>query len=424
MKTAQLQNLKISLGCESSKTYTKVSYPIRYGLFSEMEYADFLFQFNLNGEVKFISSTCSDWPHPAEWLKRTSGNDWVYYSTGSYYTGVFDLFGEYYLPCPNYPTNSLFKEDPFARKGVVSVLREFELLVSRAADLAASKDDRKIKDFLALVAGNTRENLRQRADTLHRILRARVSVLPPDCRHVDYDVIPLMITDGCLYNCSFCEIKTGQDLSCRARQEITDQLRQLQEYFGPDLVNYNSIFLGQHDALCADPEDIIFAANQANDILDLQQSHMQQPRLFLFGSAESFLKRDEPFWKNINKLPFYTYVNLGLESFDSETLQFLKKPVEAEVMRQGFAKMLTINQRYENIEVTANFILGDNLPDGHIPSLIKHVNEALDGSSIGKGCIYVSPLKSSQKTKELLKQFRAIKQKVRLQTYLYLIQRL
>ncbi len=28
------------------------------------------------------------------------GNDWVYYSTGSYYTGVVDLFGEYYLPCP------------------------------------------------------------------------------------------------------------------------------------------------------------------------------------------------------------------------------------------------------------------------------------------------------------------------------------
>ena len=76
------------------------------------------FQFNLNGEVKYITGTGPDWPHPAEWLKRTIGNDWVYYSTGSYYTGVVDLFGEYYLPCPSYPTNTLFRENPFARDKV------------------------------------------------------------------------------------------------------------------------------------------------------------------------------------------------------------------------------------------------------------------------------------------------------------------
>jgi len=424
MKTVQLQNFKISLGIHGSKKYAKVSYPIRYGFFSEIEYSDYLFQFNLNGEVKYISSTGSDWPHPAEWLKRTCGNDWVYYSTGSYYAGVFDLFGEYYLPCPNYSTNTLFKEDPFPRKGIISALREFELLTSKMSDFTDQIDDREIIDFMALVGKNSMENLRQKADMLHRILKARVSVLPPDCRHVDYDVIPLMITDGCLYNCSFCEIKTGMDLSCRSRQEITDQLLGLKEYFGPDLINYNSIFLGQHDALCADPEDIIFAAEQAYAILDLQKTYMQKPRLFLFGSAESFLKRDDHFWKKVNRLPFYTYVNLGLESFDANTLQFLKKPVEPEIVRQGFSKMFDINKNFENIEVTANFILGDDLPKGHLQSFTVHIDEAVRANGTGKGCLYLSPLKGSKDTKGLLKQFRTIKQKNRLQSYLYLIQRL
>ena len=424
MKTVHLLDSKISVDYEGSKTYAKVSYPIRYGLTSEIAYGDLLMQFNLNGEVKYISSTGSDWPHPAEWLKRTIGNDWVYYSTGNYYTGVFDLFGEYYLPCPNYSTNTLFKENPFAGKGTLAALREVELLAARIPGLIDRTADAQIKDFLGRVGGNTRENLQRRADALHRILKARVSVLPPDCRHVDYDVIPVMITDGCLYNCSFCEIKTGLDLSCRTRGEITEQLAGLKEFFGPDLVNYNSIFLGQHDALCAAPEDIIFAAEKAYAVLGFDKSYMHSPRLFLFGSAEAFLEKEESFWRDLNRLPFHTYVNLGLESFDADTLRFLKKPVAPEVMRRGFAGMLHVNRNFENIEVSANFVLGDDLPGKHIRSFAAYFEESLQGSGAGKGCIYFSPLKGSQKTKELLGQFREIKHRSRMDTFLYLIQRL
>jgi hypothetical protein len=248
-------------------------------------------------------------------------------------------------------------------------------------------------------------------------------VLPPDCRHVDYDVVPLMITDGCMYNCSFCEVKSGKDLSCRSRSEIEEQLFALQEFFRPDLPNFNSIYLGQHDALCAGPDDIVFAAEKAYAILDIKNSYMQEPRLFLFGSAESFLKMDACFWQGLNRLPFYAYVNIGLESFDDETLQFLKKPVNPALMLEAFKGMLAVNKKYENIEVTANFLLGEGLPGSHFPTLVGHIGEALKGVA-GKGCIYISPLKGSQNTRELLNQFRAIKQKSRIQTFLYLIQRL
>ena len=426
MKTAQLQNFKITLDRGGSKKYAKVSYPIRYGIFSEIEYSDFYFQFNRKGEIKYITGKGSDWPHPAEWLKRTTGNDWVYYSTGSYYTGVIDLFGEYYLPCPDYPTNSLFKENPFARQVIAKAMEEFVQMGSRllgAAEKMSFSEDKTLKEFLTRVGRNSTEQLQKNADRFHRILQARISVLPPDCRHVDYDVMPLVVNDGCLYNCSFCEVKTGLDLKSRSREEISGQLLALKKFFGADLLNYNSVYLGQHDALGAHPENIIFAAEQAYRLLGIGKSYMQAPRLFLFGSAESFLDKEEDFWAKMDILPFYSYVNIGLESFDDETLEYIKKPVPAAVMKQAFKRMQVINKTYQNIEVTANFLIGEDLPASHIQSLGKHIDETLKKAA-GKGCIYISPLKGSKDSKKLLEQFRSLKQKSRIQTFLYLIQRL
>jgi len=150
---------------------------------------------------------------------------------------------------------------------------------------------------------------------------------------------------------------------------------------------------------------------------------MQGPRLFLFGSAESFLKMETDFWNSLNRLPFYSYVNLGLESFDAETLEFLKKPVGAEIMQEAFQGMLDINRNYENIEVTTNFLLGEELPGGHFPSLCRRLGIGMPGNE-GKGCIYLSPLKGSKNTRKLLGQFREIKRASRIETLLYLIQRL
>jgi hypothetical protein len=418
-------NLKITLDRRGAAQYTKASYPVRYGRYSEIEYGTCRLQFNRSGEIKYIAGTGPDWPHPAEWLKRTIGNDWVYYSTGSYYTGVVDLFGEYYLPCPAYPTNTLFRENPFDRQGVAAALQDFADCVQQIQHLAAAEKsaEKGILDFLILAGRNTPDYLQSKADRLQRILRARVSVLPPDCRHVDYDVIPLMITDGCLYNCSFCEVKSGVDLSRRSRRDIEQQLSALHEFFGPDLPNYNSIYLGQHDALCAAPADIIFAAERAYAVLDIKDSYMQQPRLFLFGSGESFLQMAAGFWESLNRLPFYTYVNLGLESLDDETLRVLGKPVRADLMQEAFRKMAVINRSFENIELTANFLLGEDLPPSHVRTLLAQFSRTGQRGT-GKGSMYISPMKGSKNTKKLLEQFRTIKQKSRFPTFLYLIQRL
>jgi len=151
---------------------------------------------------------------------------------------------------------------------------------------------------------------------------------------------------------------------------------------------------------------------------------MQGPNLFLFGSAGSFLQKDKCFWDSLDRLTFYTYVNLGLESLDDSTLELLRKPVIPGDMATAFTWMLKINNSYEHIEVTANFLLSDMFPAGHISSLFKHTAAKHLGSHTGKGCTYMSPLKGKTNSKVILNLFREIKYKSRMDTFLYLIQRL
>jgi hypothetical protein len=71
----RLNNLEITIDKEGANRFAKVTYPIRYGRFCEIKTADYLFQFNLNGEIKYIRGLSRDWPHPSEWLKRTDADD-------------------------------------------------------------------------------------------------------------------------------------------------------------------------------------------------------------------------------------------------------------------------------------------------------------------------------------------------------------
>ena len=97
MQSFQIDDFHVNLDKDGSRRFFKASYPLRFGRFSEIITPDHAFQFNLNGEIKFITGRSDGWPDPSEYLKRTVANDWIYYSTGGY-SGVYDLFGEYYLP--------------------------------------------------------------------------------------------------------------------------------------------------------------------------------------------------------------------------------------------------------------------------------------------------------------------------------------
>ena len=423
-ESCQLDDLHITTNREGSREFAKVSYPVRYGRYSEIRTTDYLFQFNLNGEIKFIHGLGKTWPDPLEWLKRTEGNDWIYYSTGGY-SGAYDSFGEYYLPCPSYVTNAIYVNDPFDDKAVSSAITAWEELQERIRQMALGSFPAHIKEFLVLAGTNGPDKLEARSRTLHELIGGRITVLPPDTRHVDYEVIPLIVADGCLYRCGFCRIKSQQDFSTRTRQNIMGQIQDLKAFYGHDIRNYNSIFLGNHDALNAGTELLVFAAETAYEIFDLGSSNVNGANMFLFGSVDSILNADNAFFDALKGLPYKTYINIGLESADQTTLKAIGKPITSLMVEQAFARLLEINKIYENIEITANFLFGDHLPPGHLPSFIKLTEKRLS-IPYSKGAIYFSPLvnSGSKQNRGMLRKFYKVKAISPLPTYLYLIQRL
>jgi hypothetical protein len=265
--------------------------------------------------------------------------------------------------------------------------------------------------------------LHERSQQLFAIIGERLSVLPPDTRHVDYEVIPLIIADGCLYHCEFCCVKTARHFKRRSRTDIADQIHRLKNFYARNLDNYNAIYLGNHDALAAGAESICLAVSEASKAFGFKDKRTHTPMLFFFGSVDSLLQSENGLFDSLADLPFHTFINIGFESTDPSTLADIRKPVSVARVREAFQKMCTINAAYANIEMTGNFLIGTTLSPEHYQRLAELLATA-PVTSHDKGAIYLSPIKDSPKKRELLPQFVEIKNRSRIPTYIYLIQRL
>ncbi len=417
----QHEGIRIHLHKCGADSYTKTSYPLRYGIYTEIETPEAILQFNLNGEITHAKGKGKDWPNPQEWLKRTAGNDWIYYSTGGY-TGVFEAIGEYYLPNTPYPTNSLIGGNPLSLPPVALITTTwYEMLkeVSHTAEDAPVT----IRKFLEQALANPPDALDAKARDLYRVIGGRITVLPPDARHVDYDLIPLTVAEGCLYKCRFCRVKTDQPFREKSRDEIDVQIACLKKNYTENLINYNSLFLGEHDALCARTELITQAIDRAYSALGLASSFMKGANIFFFGSIDSLLNATNSLFDDLARLPCNIFVNIGLESADQETLDRLGKPVTVAKVREAFARIQDINDSYQNIEITANFIMDERLPENHYPAFLTLVRESVPRTK-PKGSIYLSPLRIGRPSRSILFEFNRLKVLSRLPTYLYIIQRL
>jgi len=413
------RDLSIELNCRGNDRYTKVSFPIKYGLFSKLETRDYIFEFNLNHEIRHAKSKKKTWCDPSEWLKRSMGNDWVYYSTGGY-SGVFEALGEYYLPNLMYPTNSLLGGKPFEENEIHHIVANWHEIVSSLPDTGLPDI---FSEWLQDIRQKPPEALEKKAQTLFDIIGSRVTVMPPDARHVDYNFIPLTIADGCLYKCTFCKVKNKKPFYVRSEANIDSQMVALNKLYGKDIVNFNALFLGEQDALNAPAELIIETARKAYEGFGFDSSFMKGSFLFMFGSVDSFLNADPFLFKGLEKLPFQTFVNIGLESCDKTTLDLLGKPITPEKVRAAFEKAQHINDTLSNVEISCNFVMDDSLPDTHhdsLLSLIRGSNQRIRP----KGCIYLSPLKFGNPSREILYDFYKLKALSRFPTFLYLIQRL
>lgn len=422
MQSYSINGLDITPCKEGSKKYRKVSYPVRFGIYSVIETRDHIYQFSPAGIIRHLQPKNDEKWAKDEWIKRTEGNDWVYYTPGIY-TGLQSYIGEYYLPCFSYRSNSIFSYDPYINENVEKSIKSIDYLQEKIKKIPKGNVPEGLHNFLNKISKNNSAYLKERALALHSIAGGRASVLPPDSRHVDYDVIPLTLADGCLYKCKFCMVKNMQQFGTRGKGDILNQIEMLKNFYGDDLVNYNSVFFGQHDALNAGEELIMFSAEKAYELLRIGDSYMHGANLFMFASADSFLNSRDSLWKSLNKSPFYTYINIGLETAHKDTMKILGKPVSVEQVRESFFKMIELNRSYDKIEVTANFILSEDLPEEHYPSIIELINGSED-KFYSKGGVYMSPLYRIKNNIKLQRKFIEIKNKLRVPAHIYLIQRL
>jgi hypothetical protein len=413
--------MHIHVATRGSDRFLKASYPVRTGMYTEVATGSSILHFNLNQEVIRAQGTTGDWPHPQEWLQRTIGNDWVYYSTGGY-TGVFETTGEYYLPNLPYITNNALGGSPLRNPVVAALIQSWHpsLLSLQAADDRLPAD---ATAFLAAAIKNDPVYLARRAQDLFAIIGGRPTVLPPDTRHVDYRVIPLTVCRGCLYKCSFCRVKNDSVVTLLSRREIDEQLDRLAAYFGDELANYNSVFLGEHDALLTKPELLCHAVEQAHARLGLADSTIAGSNVFLFGSVGSLLGAPRQLFAELDALPGRIFINLGLESADQATLDRLGKPLTAAAIRHAFATLLEINESFPSIEVTANFVVDDKLGKNHYNSLVSLIRDGV-GRTRDKGAIYLSPLRFDSPSRARLFTFYELKRLSKLPLFLYTIQRL
>lgn len=413
--------LRFTENKKGADTYTKISFPIKYGIFSEIETNEYHFLFNLNQELCQAKAKTPDWIHPSEWLKRTIGNDWIYYSTGGY-TGVFESIGEYYLPNLMYPSNSLIGGSPFKNKAVHRIVSSwYDLLMDVIENNPGFQQT--CEHFCSRLQKTTPDRMARKSRELVDILGRRLTVLPPDARHVDYNLIPLNISDGCLYKCHFCEVKSPVPFEVRTKENISLQIKRLKSLYNYDLVNYNSLFLGEHDALNAPEELILFAVQSAFEAFEFDKAYMRGRNLFMFGSVDSFLQKSDAFFDQMNRLDCRTYINIGLESADQDTLDLIGKPLTEKKIMRAFKKMQSINTRLSHIEITGNFIMGNRLSDDHYQKFLDLVRNCFH-HTMTKGSIYLSPLEFDAPSRERTFQFNHLKMLSRLPTFLYIIQRL
>ena len=401
--------------------HRKLSYPARYGCYHELVFPGQIYHLDLNCFPKFIQGTDSHWPHPQEWVKVTGNGDPVYYSTQGY-QDIFDLTGEYYYPHPSYPTNAVYRLSSLQRHGVEAVLSQHNQCCQMAGALARRTQDRDRAEILRRFSCWSRQNITARGRNLHNIIKARIPVLPPDCRLVDYDVLPVIVSEGCLANCGFCTIKTGNEYRVRSEGEILEQVLGLQTLLREELANYCGVFLGQHDGLAVGSDRIRQTIETVTTHLRPGTGHVRQPVVFLFGSTSSFLGLSEADLDLLGSLEYQIFMNIGLESFDQQTIEMLKKPAAAADNLSAFFRALEINRTRSGIRVSCNLVFGNRTGKKHLETIYRVLGSP--SSPQPESIIYISPLSGSFNRKNFLQTLRRIQETARMPVLPYLIQRL
>ncbi len=402
----RLDGFSISLYRKGLFSYEKLSYPAEYGIYHEVAGMGLRALFDLECRLKAFKAETSDWPHPHDWIRITSGGELVYYSYGGY-ADAPSLYCEYYVPVPARGGNSIFPENPFAKSSVRHAIDSLPAWLRALAAVEARCDQPESREFVAGVRkhGDPINNAHKLKARFSKTARGTVPVLPPDTRHVNYNAIPLLIQDGCLYNCGFCTVKTSSLFRERSPVEIARQAFSLREFFGKDLANWNGVFLGQNDALACSPVTIECAIEAATRILEVKQSCITPPSIFMFASVKSVTGARDALFDLLSDSGFRCFINVGFESFHDPTLKQLQKPVDAGQVREAAERVLELSCTRKNLTISGNFVLGTGMSERHLELIADFMST---DSEAGKMPLYLSPLVGERNIGSLLRTVRRL----------------
>jgi len=415
----RIDDIDIIFGQQGRKDWGKYTFPVVYGLPIKVKWNKYEYDFNLRNTLKRISGRPPSWPNQLEQLKRTAGNDYIYYGIFGY-EATYYMIKNYYVPFNGVSDPPVFNEEPFCEDHIPKALSSYDDFIAHAEKVRHKADNEKTALFLEKISGHNTDFLARDGERLHEIIGGRIPVLPPDTLEVDYEVVPVMIMDGCLYRCEFCCFKNHGDLTVRDQSDIRRQLFRLKDFYGDDLINYNSVVLGQNDALAAGEELVVYAAMNAYDILSLEESYHHGANLFMFASVDSLLDAGNSLFEALNTSHYYTHINIGLESPCQEGLDTLGKPIKEKAVLEAFQKAGDINKQYDKVRVTCNFVLGRSMPANHLESIKKLLSEAPVHS--GKDTVYLSPIIGDCERMQIRNELTEIKRIARPEVFLYLVQ--
>ncbi len=415
------QGITIKTYVRGRKDQTPVSYLSISGIYHQIEYKGYKLIFDLNCTVKWILGPDWAWPDPQTRIRRNLSNEWIIYSSHGY-EDTFALTGTYYLPIRQNIKQWDTDNTPFQEAWFKQGLQIQEEVKTICQNIANCCEDKNIASILRTISQQDRKTLDGRYRRLQNIISGTVPILPPDTLLADYDVIPLLISEGCLYNCKFCCLKTGIDWQQRDIKDVTTQINSVKDLLGEDIINYNSVFLGQNDAFACDADFLLESAELALDRLDLKNSFPLGSKLFLFASPTSMIKATDKTFQKLSRLGYDSiFINCGIESTDQNTLDLLGRPTSMEEVKYAIDKAIEINSQPGPLEISLNFLIGEQLPPSHMESL-SSVLQSPD-RKLPKGTIYISPLiGSAQELRHIKRQILSLKARARWNVKLYLMQ--
>lgn len=388
------------------------------------------FHFDLEGRVQRIDGLRG---YPWDWLQRTMANDWIYYDKvwephtlpepsgliGDWYWAVNGRTDLPMLRGHGGLDRDCAREAFEAFDGLVGSLREAATrrpeVRLESGGLAGAEDCGRFWGFVEKAAQHDRGKLQRVADRLHGI-HGRMAVLPPDTIGVDYRVLLVKVMDGCPNRCGFCAVRGDAAFGVRDRVDIEGQIEGVAEVYGADLYNFNSVVLGECDAL-ASPH-VEYAARRAFEAFGCGSSYHAGSNLFLFTTAGTLCGEAEGTFEMLEGLPFErVYVNVGWEAASAAALARLDKQQTAEEVIRSLEKAGRINRRRGKVRVSGNFITGEGLECGSIVETV--------GMSGFEGQLYLSPLLGKCSSEQAVCDLRLIREGCpQVRAHLYVMQRI